>query len=749
MVSHKQVDFPVLFDHSPNPYVVVARDMTVIAANAAYLRATGVSRDSLIGHDIFDVFPGSPAGKEAALVRASLERVLTRRQPDTIPVLPYPVPGQAAEGEYEERYWSVVHTPILDQEGEVIQIVQSASDITRLTPAADRGSRRSGVQRPLVPVEHLSGTIVQRAQMTQEINEALKAEQNHLRQLFEQAPGFIAVLRGKDHVIELANDAYYQVIGHRDVIGKPSREALPEIAGQGFFELLDHVYATGTPYIGRAQPVRIQAYPGASYDLKHLDFVYQPIFDANGAVMGIFVQGHDVTEAHELARQIRHQAAHDTLTGLLNRREFERRLQAAIEVGVDEEMAHSLLYLDLDQFKLVNDTCGHAAGDELLRQVAERLQAYTRNVGTLGRIGGDEFALLLENCFVECARRFAETLREAIGDIEFTWGSRRFGGSVSIGVISFGGDGLSRQEVLKNADSACFVAKEQGRNRVHVYHPDDAEMTSRLREMNWVSRLRHALEESRLVLYAQDIVPLDERLRDPGRKEILLRLRETDGSVIPSMAFIPAAERYNLMPAVDRYVVNAAFRHFAGLSREERASHSYAINLSATTLNDEEFLPFVENELAVHGIEAERICFEITETAVIANLTWTARAIRALREMGFLIALDDFGRGMSSFTHLKHLPVDFIKIDGEFIKEGLVDPVDTAMVQAIVNVAHAMGIQTVAEYVGDRYVRSLLNALGVDYSQGFGIHAPEPLVCADKQAVASASGAASRVAERN
>jgi len=262
---------------------------------------------------------------------------------------------------------------------------------------------------------------------------------------------------------------------------------------------------------------------------------------------------------------------------------------------------------------------------------------------------------------------------------------------------------------------------------VHVYHPDDSELSARLREMNWISRLRQALDEERLVLYAQNIVPLDSVSGDLGRREVLVRLRETDGTIVPPMTFIPAAERYDLMPTMDRYIIRAAFRNFAALPEPERTTSSYSINLSGATLNDEAFLPFVERQIAVHALSAHRICFEITETAAIANLTRTARVIRALKGFGFQFALDDFGSGMSSFYYLKHLPVDFIKIDGEFIKGILDDRVDRAMVQAITNIAHTMGIKTVAEYVGNDEVLSLLGSLGVDYAQGYGVHNPEPL----------------------
>ncbi|MDN3519701.1 EAL domain-containing protein [Aquisalimonas lutea] len=556
---------------------------------------------------------------------------------------------------------------------------------------------------------------------------ALQVDGQRMREMFEQAPGFMTVLRGPDHVFDLANNAYYQLVGHREIIGKPVREALPELAGQGFYELLDQVYATGEPFIGRAMPIQFQSRPGAALETKHIDFVYQAMVDDDGAVTGLFVQGHDVSEAHALAQQVSYQATHDTLTGLGNRRKFEQELEVAVHHSSEEPTGYALLYLDLDQFKVVNDTCGHAAGDELLRRVAKAMREELGNHGTLARLGGDEFALLLEGCSLECGRQWAEALRQCVADIDFVWGSRRFGGSISVGVVAFGGERISTEEILGTADSACFLAKEKGRNRVHVHSADDDELTSRLREMDWVSRLRQAMDEQRLVLYAQEIAPLQDDAQPLARQEILVRLLDTDGAMVPPMAFIPAAERYSVMPTIDRYVVRAAFRHYMALDADQRKSRYYSINLSGTTLNDDTFVSFIEQEVADQGIPARRFCFEITETAAIANLTRTASVVHALREIGFRFALDDFGSGMSSFSYLKHLPVDFIKIDGEFIRNILNDEVDRAVVRSITDVAHTMGIRTVAEFVDNDTVAALLRDLGVDFAQGFGIHKPEPI----------------------
>jgi diguanylate cyclase (GGDEF)-like protein len=428
----------------------------------------------------------------------------------------------------------------------------------------------------------------------------------------------------------------------------------------------------------------------------------------------------------ELAEELDFLTAHDALTGLVNRREFERRLESAVQENDSPDVEHSLLYLDLDQFKVIN-TCGHVAGDLLLRQVAELLHRYTRTSDLLARLGGDEFAVLLYGCPVGAATRIAELIRQLIAGVEFAWEDRRFGISASIGVVTFAGATLRSEEILSAADSACFLAKEKGRNRVQVYTPNDSELSVRLQEMNWVSRLREALKHKRLTLYAQDIVPIGSSDCKLARRELLVRLEEEDGSITPPMAFIPAAERYNLMPEVDRYVIKAAFTHFRSLADTQQDISSYWINLSGATLNDESFPAFVQEQATKHGLAAERICFEITETAAIANLARTAEMITTLRSQGFQFALDDFGRGMSSLAYLKCLPVDYLKIDGGFIKGLLEDEVDGTIVRAISSIAHTVGIRTVAEFVENDAVLELLEKLGVDFAQGFGIHKPEPL----------------------
>ncbi|WP_052384048.1 EAL domain-containing protein [Litchfieldella xinjiangensis] len=716
-----QLDFEAIFHASPNAYLLLSPELVLVDVNKSYLSTTGRRYEALIGKDVFEAFPALNDDRGVKLLRASFERTLLERRPDSLALLHYPIVS-TTKGEIEDRYWSVTNIPIFDAYGDVALILHHTADVTKLHQLRQQlGAEAEG--QSVDSAHDLHRYVFGRAQDVQQTNETLLAERTHLRRLFEQAPGFVCVLRGPEHVFELANAAYCQLVGRQDLMGMTVREALPGLEGQDIYELLDRVYSTGNPFVGRA--VRLLLPEGSQQHEVYLDFVYQPITDTGGNVTGIFVQGNDVTKAHQLACEIRHQASHDALTGLVNRGEFERQVSQVIQEAHLTDSRYALLYFDLDQFKVVNDTCGHAAGDELLRYLSAQLDEWAPRGSILARLGGDEFGLLIREESGGYAHRIAEELRELTAGLEFCWGKLRFGIPVSIGVMTFG-EGLTLKEILSTADSACFLAKEKGRNRVHVYSPDDDELSSRLREMSWISRLREALHEERLVLHAQRIAPI----RGDGnqdRWEVLIRLQEPDGSIVPPMAFIPAAERYNLMPLLDRYVVEKVFRHLASLPAAKRDRTTLSINLSGATLGDDDFLRFVQDLLTQYSVSPARICFEITETMAVANLKQTAHLIRALRQLGFWFALDDFGSGMSSLGYLKHLPVDFIKIDGVFIKDIVEDQVDRAMVEAIAKVASVMGIQTIAEYVENDRILKLLGSLGVDFAQGYGVHRPEPL----------------------
>ncbi|MGI9343835.1 MAG: EAL domain-containing protein, partial [Gammaproteobacteria bacterium] len=402
----------------------------------------------------------------------------------------------------------------------------------------------------------------------------------------------------------------------------------------------------------------------------YIESTASPIRNDKGDVSGGVLVFHDVSEARELNRRLSYHASHDILTGLVNRREFENCLERALKSAKARETSYALCYLDLDQFKIVNDTCGHNAGDALLSQLGALLKSKIRWRDTLARLGGDEFGLLLEGCTLEEAMRTAEVLREAIRDHKFTWDDRSFTLGVSIGVVPISAANEDVASLLTAADSAAQAAKEAGRNRVYSYHEHDIDLMRRRREMQWAARINNALEDSRFELFRQTIQPLQEPERG-SHFELLLRMRDENGSLVSPDLFITAAERYGITPNIDRWVVEHALRWLVSEADERERLAMCSINLSGQSLTDDEFLPHVIHQFQTSGIDATKICFEITETAAVGSYAQASRFINALKELGCKFALDDFGTGLSSFGYLKHFPVDYLKIDGSFVKEML------------------------------------------------------------------------------
>jgi diguanylate cyclase (GGDEF)-like protein/PAS domain S-box-containing protein len=453
-----------------------------------------------------------------------------------------------------------------------------------------------------------------------------------------------------------------------------------------------------------------------------------PIRDRAGKMIGAVMVFHDVSKERRLRRALAYQATHDALTGLINRREFESRLNEALLASrTNPELTHALLYLDLDQFKVVNDTCGHQAGDLLLKQVTGLLQTRIRESDTIARLGGDEFGILLQDCTLEGAAKIADSLRQAIRDYRFEWQDGAMNIGVSVGIYELSGSSDSITSAMSAADVACYAAKDSGRNRVHAYQHGAA--PERHREMQWVSRLTRACEENRLELYYQPIVPIGSTKDPRGHYELLLRMRGEQGELIHPAEFIPAAERYNIMPMIDRWVVSQALGSLAHYrdDGDPRTGYTLSINLSGTSLNDDRFLDFLINELQEYDLSPGAVCFEITETAAISNLANVVHFMKEFRLRGCQFSLDDFGSGLSSFMYLKNLPVDYLKIDGQFIQNVTTDHVDRSMVEAITQIGHAMGIKTIAERVETAEVLDCLAAIGVEYAQGIYIAPPIPV----------------------
>ncbi|MFT5349399.1 MAG: diguanylate cyclase (GGDEF)-like protein/PAS domain S-box-containing protein [Gammaproteobacteria bacterium] len=432
----------------------------------------------------------------------------------------------------------------------------------------------------------------------------------------------------------------------------------------------------------------------------------------------------DITERKQAEEKLSFQASHDALTGLVNRREFERRAERLLSTIRQDQDEHALCYMDLDQFKVVNDTCGHHAGDELLRQLGTILQDTVRKRDTLARLGGDEFGVLMEHCSLKQARRVARSLQKAIQDYQFTWEGQSFRVGVSMGLVAITEATPSLTELMQQADAACYMAKDKGRNRIHVHHADDSELAQRHGEMQWVTRIQQALEEKRFCLYAQAIVPLDNS--QDTHYELLVRMVDEKGTLIPPGAFLPAAERYNLIVDIDRWVIEQAITLLTQNPVFQQQIQFISINLSGLSLTTPGVLNFITRQLADSGIEAHKLCFEITETAAIANLSTASTFIATLKELGCRFALDDFGSGLSSFAYLKNLPVDYLKIDGMFVKDIVDDPIDHAMVKSINEIGHVMGMQTIAEFVENDEIKGMLREIGVNYAQGYGVGKPQP-----------------------
>jgi len=463
---------------------------------------------------------------------------------------------------------------------------------------------------------------------------------------------------------------------------------------------------------------------------KHyaVEYTAAPMRDADDLVSGAVLVFRNITAMRNLAHQLSHQAMHDSLTGLINRREFEKRLERALSLSRTSNQQHVLCYMDLDLFKIVNDTCGHIAGDELLKQVSRLLHKKVRKTDTLARLGGDEFGLLFFNCGLEKALEVVGALRKAVKEYRFVWGETAFEIGVSIGVVEVSAQSGGITHIMSAADTACFVAKDLGRNRFYVFQPDDEELNLRRREMQWLPRIQKALQGGDFELFYQRIQPLSVS-QNPVQaniqhNEILIRMIDEDSHFLPPKAFIPIAERYDLMPAIDRWVVEAAFKQLQYIP--DAAQQIWAINLSGQTLTDDRFYQFVIDQKAKYQVNPAFVCFEITETAAVANLSSASELITKLRDQGFRFALDDFGSGLSSFTYLKNLPVEYLKIDGSFVRDMLHDPINTAMVESINEIGHIMGLKTIAEFVENDFVNEKLRKLKVDYVQGYSIHKPEP-----------------------
>jgi diguanylate cyclase (GGDEF)-like protein/PAS domain S-box-containing protein len=546
-------------------------------------------------------------------------------------------------------------------------------------------------------------------------------------QITLQSIGDGVITTDGESIIDYINPVAEQLTGWRleDAMGKP----VDEVFRAFHEETCEPLENPLTGSIRRMRPIKatrpVLMIRRDGNEL-YVESTAAPIRDGRGHINGAVLVFHDVSESRELNRKLSYHASHDVLTGLVNRREFESRIERALKSAKAQEASYALCHLDIDQFKIINESCGHAAGDVLLGQVGALLKSKIRWRDTLSRIGGDEFGILLESCTLDEALHTADVLREAVKNFRFSWEERVFRLGASVGVVPISADNEDVASILSAADGACGAAKEQGRNRVHSFAENDIELMRRRRETQWASRISAALEEGRFELYRMPIMPL--QTPDVGAHyEILLRMRDEGGRIVAPDHFIAAAERYNITPAIDRWVIENTLMWLVSEADERERLSLCAINLSGQSLGDDKFLPFVIEQFQKSGLDPSKICFEITETAAVASFSQANRFIQSLKELGCKFALDDFGTGLSSFGYLKHFPVDFLKIDGSFVRGILHDPIDREMVRSINEIGHLTGKLVIAEFAENAEIIQMLASLGVDYAQGYGIAQPSRL----------------------
>jgi diguanylate cyclase (GGDEF)-like protein/PAS domain S-box-containing protein len=667
--------------------VLVHRDV-IVYANRQFASLIGVDRVELIGRRLADLVPP----EYAELVGENIRRRLAGEQAAER----YEIEMVGLQGQVSRL--EITSTPVeYDKSGGALLVTGVEIIPTQTTPAL-RLAAEPAAEPQLLALNSLA--------------EAL-------------------ITTDKDGRITFMNPAAEQLTGG----------ALAGAAGKPLEELVHLVDETDRRLL--SDPVRQALSSGATVQLsrralllsrangseRSIELSAAPIRDGAQQLLGAVVLLHDVTELRGLARQMSYQATHDALTGLVNRREFERRLEEAIESGHRGDGQHVLCYLDLDHFKLVNDTCGHLAGDSMLREVAKLLRDAVRDSDTVGRLGGDEFGTLLVGCPLDKARQIADDLCRVVADYRFVWRDRIFNIGVSVGLVEISRESGTLEELLAAADTACYVAKKQGSGRVVVYSARDEAVARHTGEIQWLQRLQAALKENRFHLYHQVIVPAHGAEGGPAM-EVLVRLQDELGRELAPAEFMRAAERYRLMGLVDRWVVQTTLAALGRGAIPVPANRSVAINISGQTLGDVQFLEFVVECLDSTGAAPGQVCFEITESAVVANLEQARRFVGVLHGMGCQFALDDFGSGVGSFSNLKNLPLDYLKIDGSFMRNLARDSVNQAMVTAMIKLARTLNFKVIAEQVEDTAALDAARRMGVDYLQGYAVGRPLPLALA-------------------
>lgn len=547
--------------------------------------------------------------------------------------------------------------------------------------------------------------------------------EKEVAQITLRSVGDAIITTGKDGRVEYLNPVAEKITGYitEDVKGKPITQVYKAYDEKNQRWLADCIidFLIKGSYSMPSNDIILY---NADDDIIDISQTIAPIQDEHNRVLGTITTFQDISKEKVLAKHIEHQARHDPLTGLLNRREFETKVVQSLTL-YSEGTTHALCVMDLDRFKIVNDTLGHAAGDELLKQISQKIKSELRQTDLLARIGGDEFALFLSNINTLDAEIIAEKILDTIREYQFVWSNKAFRVGASIGLVDAPAQVSNYENLYHAADTACYMAKHSGRDRVHTVTYDDKNVSEKREQTQWVNRINDALNENRFTLYAQDICSLADNPTTPAHREVLIRMIDEYDELIPPMAFIPPAERYDLMPKIDDWVV----RNVIAQLKQDNSDTLYAINLSGQSLADEKFTAQILAHLSDKAINPCRLCFEITETSAIANLNNATEFLKALQALGCQTALDDFGSGLSSFAYLRNLPINYLKIDGMFVKQIAEDETARVMVEAIHSIGHTMGLKTIAEFVENEETERLLKQMHIDFAQGYYYGVPQPL----------------------
>jgi diguanylate cyclase (GGDEF)-like protein/PAS domain S-box-containing protein len=708
------IDYQRLFDGSPTPQLIIAPDLTILDANAAYLQATGRRHEELIGVNVYVAFPQNPDDPDdsgVTALRQSLESVFATQVAHTTTMLRYPIPRATVEGiVYEDRYWSVVNTPLFDGNGVFVGVCHSAIDVTELHhPHFWQHSLDNLTEQPQAPTN-----LFTRAQTIQAVNQALEAERRRLRHLFDRAPGFVAFTRGPQHIFEMANPAYYELLGYRNLIGKPVREAVPELE-QTVTARMDEAYRTGKAIVGRKAQIFLQKHPGADRTAVYVDFVLQPIIEADGSVSGLVIQGHDITEQKHSEAEIWRQANFDVLTDLPNRRLFRDRLDQEVKKAQRNGQSIALFFIDLDHFKEANDLLGHDVGDLLLKESAHRIHACVRESDTVARLGGDEFTVILPQLAdITHVEQVAQKIIDTLGE-PFRPGSEVVYLSASIGITIYKADASTPEDMIRNADQAMYAAKNAGRNQFSYFTKSmQKEASNRLR---MISDLRNALRAGQFEVQYQPMLDLSSQRI--VKAEALLRWHHPTLGLVDPARFIPLAEESGLINDIGDWVFREATQSSQRWSERFHAPFQISVNQSPIQFFHRSHGMDWSAHLRDHGLSGSSISIDISEELLMKASSNVTNQLLQYRDAGIQVALDDFGTGYSSMAYLQKFDIDYLKIDQSFVQRMTTSSGDSAIVRSIILMAHELGLKVIAEGIETIEQNDLLIAAGCDFGQGF------------------------------